>query len=109
MLTKNSIRSILGKVTFSQQFLTFFATNFSTSFSQAKAQQLYEGLESRDMSEALLGLLQKVRFSSSIAKVDAAVALAMTILEKEPAIVIFTSFVEVAKNVHMKLNDSGWA
>merc|ERR1712194_924186 len=62
----------------------------------------------KEVGEVLLRLVGKVRFVSSIAKVDATVALAMTILEKEPAVVIFTHFVEVAKRVHNKLIESGW-
>ena len=75
---------------------------------KAKLKQSCAELNNKDMGEALLGLLQKVRFAASIAKVDAAVALALEILEKQPAIVIFTSFVNVAKDLHRKLEESGW-
>ncbi|KAG7349376.1 DNA/RNA helicase, superfamily II, SNF2 family protein [Nitzschia inconspicua] len=58
--------------------------------------------------EAVLGAVQRVRITCAHAKIDAAVNLARTILNKEPALVIFSSFVEVAKQVHEKLSSSGW-
>ena len=58
--------------------------------------------------EAILGAVQNLRMVGSLAKVDASVALAKDILQTEPALVIFTSFQEVARQVHEKLEDSGW-
>jgi SNF2 family DNA or RNA helicase len=59
-------------------------------------------------SEAVLGAFQIVRLIASRAKVDATVSIARSILETESSIVIFTYFVEVAKEVHKKLRDIGW-
>lgn len=61
-----------------------------------------------DSNEAVLGAFARVRQVSSFAKVDATVALAKCILEKESSVVIFTFFVSVAKKVHKKLNEAGW-
>lgn len=58
--------------------------------------------------EAILGAVQRVRIICSHAKVDAAVDLARSILNQEPALVIFCSFINVAKQVHEKLSNSGW-
>lgn len=58
--------------------------------------------------EAVLGAVQRLRVVCSYAKVEATVELAKSILEKEPAVVIFTFFAQVAKQVHSKLADSGW-
>jgi SNF2 family DNA or RNA helicase len=58
--------------------------------------------------EAVLGAVQRLRLVGSLAKVDATVELAKSILEKEPSIVIFTSFVDAAKQVHHQLNEAGW-
>jgi len=63
----------------------------------------------QDYGEALLGAFTRVRQISSFSKIDATVALAQSILEKEPSIVIFTCFVDVAKSVHTKLEESGWS
>jgi SNF2 family DNA or RNA helicase len=59
-------------------------------------------------SEAVLGAFQKVRFIASKAKIDATVSMARSILETESSIVIFTFFVDVAKEVQKKLRDIGW-
>ncbi|GKY97016.1 hypothetical protein MPSEU_000660400 [Mayamaea pseudoterrestris] len=61
-----------------------------------------------DKNDSILGAVQKVRLVGSFAKVDATVQLAQQTLEKEPAVVIFTSFVDVAKLVHKRLKESGW-
>jgi SNF2 family DNA or RNA helicase len=58
--------------------------------------------------EAVLGAVQRVRIVCAFAKVDATVDLARNILRKEPAIVIFSSFAQVAKQLHEKLTGSGW-
>jgi len=60
-------------------------------------------------SEDLLGTFAKLRLISSLSKVDACVALAKSTLETEPAIVIFTNFVDVAKDLHQKLSLCGWS
>lgn len=59
-------------------------------------------------SEAVLGAFQVVRLIASRAKIDATVTMARSILESESSIVIFTYFVDVAKEVHKKLRDIGW-
>ncbi|KAL3797927.1 hypothetical protein ACHAWO_001408 [Cyclotella atomus] len=57
----------------------------------------------------ILEPLNKLRQASSFAKIDAAVGLAKDLLEEEGSIVIFTSFVAVAKEVKQKLEDQSWA
>lgn len=56
----------------------------------------------------ILGAFAKVRNIAAIAKIDATVALAKNILQVEPSVVIFTNFVDVAKQVHKKLHEAGW-
>lgn len=58
--------------------------------------------------EAILGAVQRLRVICAFAKVEATVELARTILNNEPAVVIFSSFAQVAKDVHAKLSASGW-
>jgi SNF2 family DNA or RNA helicase len=58
--------------------------------------------------EAILGAVQRLRVICAFAKVEATVELARTILNNEPAVVIFSSFAQVAKDVHTKLSASGW-
>lgn len=60
-------------------------------------------------SDAILGAFTRVRQISSFSKIDATVSLARSVLEKEPAVVIFTCFVDVAKSVHRKLEECGWS
>ena len=64
---------------------------------------------SNDMcEEAVLGAVQRLRVVCAHAKVEATVEMARTVLNKEPAVVIFTYFAQVAKNVHAKLESNGW-
>jgi SNF2 family DNA or RNA helicase len=70
--------------------------------------KIYYSTKATKNDQAVLGAVQILRQVDSLAKVDATVALAMSILETEPAVVIFTSFVEVAKRVHAKLESAGW-
>jgi SNF2 family DNA or RNA helicase len=56
----------------------------------------------------VLGAIQKLRMAGSVAKIDAAVQLAVQVLEKEPAVVIFSSFVDVIKAIHKQLKSRGW-
>jgi superfamily II DNA or RNA helicase len=70
--------------------------------------KIYRKTGESKSSEAILGAVQRVRLVASTAKIDATVEYAKRILETEPAIVIFTSFVKVAQNVHQKLTDAGW-
>eukprot|EP00536_Pseudo-nitzschia_multiseries_P001399 jgi/Psemu1/180965/e_gw1.18.94.1 len=58
--------------------------------------------------EAVLGAVQRLRVVCAAAKVDATVEMARSILDKEPAVVIFTSFAQVAKTIHSKLVASRW-
>lgn len=58
--------------------------------------------------EAILGAVQKLRCIDSLAKVGATVSVAKQVLETEPAVVIFTSFVQAAKNLQASLNESNW-
>ena len=59
-------------------------------------------------SEAILGAIQRLRMVGALGKIEASVRLALNVLEKEPAVVIFTTFVEVAKAVHSQLGEAGW-
>jgi len=71
-------------------------------------QSMRDGTRDDGAAEKLLGAFNRVRVVASEAKVGATVHLAQSILEKEPSIVIFSNFVAVAKEVHRKLEDSGW-
>lgn len=64
--------------------------------------------EMQRMDESVLGALQRVRQMGSLGKVDATVQYARQVLENEPAVVIFTSFVKVAEKIHQKLEESGY-
>lgn len=59
-------------------------------------------------NEAILGAFARLRQVAAFAKIDATVAIAKSILEEEPSIVIFSYFVAVAKEVHRKLEHVGW-
>ena len=61
-----------------------------------------------DDNESVLGAVQRLRVTCSHAKVGATVELAIKVLEQEPALVLFTSFAQVAKQVHQQLAASGW-
>ena len=63
-------------------------------------------LENR--GDHVLTAVQRVRQIGSFAKIDATVALAKDVLNEQPAVVIFTSFVSVAKSVHKQLAEAGW-
>lgn len=85
------------------------ARRLNTQILSLPQQKAYHTGGSFDKSgDAILAAVQRVRITGSFAKIDATVALAKEILENEPAIVIFTSFVAVAKSVHQKLSESGW-
>lgn len=58
--------------------------------------------------DAILGAVQNLRMVDSLAKVEATVQTCLRVLEKEPAVVVFTSFQQVAKLVHQKLSEAGW-
>lgn len=73
-----------------------------------KLAKIYENRNENAQQEAILGAVQNLRMVDSLAKVDATVEIAKEVLSKEAAVVIFTSFVDVAKMVHTKLSDSGW-
>ena len=59
-------------------------------------------------TDAILGAFSRLRQVAAFAKVDAAVALAKSVLQVEPSVVIFTYFVDVAKEVQAKLESAGW-
>lgn len=61
-----------------------------------------------DQQDAVLGAMQRLRVLCAFSKVGATVEFAKGILEKEPAVVIFSNFAEVAKQVHDQLAKSGW-
>ena len=58
--------------------------------------------------DAILTAVTRVRQIGSYAKIDATVAIVKDVLQEESAVVVFTSFAKVAKEVHRKLADSGW-
>jgi SNF2 family DNA or RNA helicase len=58
--------------------------------------------------DAILTAVTRVRQIGSYAKIDATVAIVKDVLQDEPAVVVFTSFAKVAKEVHRKLAESGW-
>jgi SNF2 family DNA or RNA helicase len=61
-----------------------------------------------DAGDTILSAVTRVRQIGSYAKIDATVAIVQEILQEEPAVVVFTSFAKVAKEVHRKLAESGW-
>ena len=73
-----------------------------------KLSLVYENRNDPFQQEAILGAVQNMRLVDSFAKVAATVEVAREVLRKEAAVVIFTSFVDVAKMVHEKLNEYGW-
>mmetsp|Transcript_34703 Transcript_34703/g.73149 ORF Transcript_34703/g.73149 Transcript_34703/m.73149 type:complete len:1418 (+) Transcript_34703:228-4481(+) len=60
-------------------------------------------------NDEVLSSFQKLRHMSSMAKIDATVALCKSIVEEESSLVVFTTFVAVAEEVHQKLEGMGWA
>ena len=54
------------------------------------------------------GQRKSLRSLCAFAKIGATVELAKTILEEEPAVVIFTNFAKAASAVHERLAGSGW-
>jgi len=74
----------------------------------ADIQRSLDSLDGDKGHDAILGSFSKVRLISAFSKVDATVALAKSILEKESSIVIFNYFVQVARDIHRKLNEFGW-
>jgi SNF2 family DNA or RNA helicase len=73
-----------------------------------KLSLIYSNRQDPLQQEAILGAVQNIRLVDSFAKVTATVEVAREVLRKEAAVVIFTSFVDVAKMVHEKLNEYGW-
>lgn len=61
-----------------------------------------------DSGDLVLTAVQRVRQIGSFAKIDATVGLAKNVLQEQSAVVIFTSFVTVAKTVHKQLAEAGW-
>ncbi|KAL7544859.1 hypothetical protein ACHAWF_008221 [Thalassiosira exigua] len=59
-------------------------------------------------NEDLLSPFHHLRIISANSKVNATVALSNSILKDESSIVIFTTFVAVAKEIHKKLEDMEW-
>lgn len=75
----------------------------------AKVHYSFVGNAERDEHDQVLSAFLRVRQLASFAKVDATVDLAKSILQEEDSIVIFTCFVDVAKEVQRKLNELGWS
>ena len=78
---------------------------------QAKTMSAHRNSDSDALAStvSVLGPFNRVRTVAAFAKVDATVSLTKSLLENEPAIVIFTTFVDIAKDVHQKLTASGWS
>jgi len=62
-----------------------------------------------DQDPATLTALTSLRAVGALSKVDAAVQVAAGVLEEEAAVVIFTHFVQAAKNIHKQMEERGWA
>lgn len=86
--------------------IMFLVTNAFCSWIKAKVYNTSRSLE--NSGDLILTAVQRVRQIGSFAKIDATVALAKEVLQDQPAVVIFTSFVTVAKIVHKQLSESGW-
>lgn len=74
----------------------------------AKAYELSKSTEREENGDDILAPFNALRLINSHAKVDGVVALANQIVSEESSLVIFTAFVEVAKQVYQKLYDMGW-
>jgi SNF2 family DNA or RNA helicase len=66
------------------------------------------GTDKKNDDKAVLGALQRLRKVGSLAKADAAARLAAQVLEEEPAVVVFSSFVDVSASIHKQLGNIGW-
>lgn len=86
-----------------------FEYRYQAQLRELAAAAKVSAANNNDDSDAVLGAFTRVRQISSFSKIDATVALARSILENEPAVVIFTCFVDVAKSVHQKLDECGWS
>lgn len=75
---------------------------------QQSVQKSLDSFDKDSGNEAILGAFARVRLIASLAKIDATVALAKKILKEESSLVIFTHFVQVAKDVRRKLDEYGW-
>lgn len=78
---------------------------FGQSYSILQTMQQIGGDSENDDTLVLINRLRQI---SSTAKIDGVVQLANSILVDESSIVIFTSFVEVAKEIQKKLEDMNW-
>lgn len=87
-----------------QQRYTQALKDLAKAFTASKGECGIGGHDSED----ILTPFNKLRQISSFAKVDAAVSMANSILNEESSIVVFTSFVDVAKQIHQKLEDMDW-
>lgn len=77
-------------------------------FSLLQANVHAQAATREDDNESVLGAVQRLRVTCSHAKIGATVEVAIKVLEQEPALVLFTSFAQVAKQVHQQLTASGW-
>ena len=74
----------------------------------AAVQRSLQSADNDSGNGAILGAFSRLRLIAAQAKIEAAVALAKDILLVEGSIVIFTNFVDVAKQVHSQLKVAGW-
>jgi SNF2 family DNA or RNA helicase len=91
----------------SGSFTIITKLTFSMRLTQLALYAAHMAKES-DNADTLMGALTTLRYAGASARVDASVEIAMQVLQNEPAIVIFTSFVKVAKAIHQKLAKKGW-
>jgi len=88
-----------------QQRYTQALKDLAKAFTASKGECGMSGGDSED----ILTPFNRLRQISSFAKVDAAVTIANTVLNEESSVVVFTSFVDVAKQIHQKLEGMDWA
>jgi Helicase conserved C-terminal domain len=70
-----------------------------------KCKPSFEESEENNANKAALGAIASLRVVTSLAKVDATVAMVVDFLIQHEPVVVFTSFVEVATLVHSKLKN----
>ena len=108
-MTKDDVLKELPKQTrVKKQVFVSSRSEMRHNDAMRKLSMIYENRSDPFQQEAILGAVQNMRLVDSFAKVAATVEVAREVLRKEPAVVIFTSFVDVATMVHEKLNEYGW-
>jgi SNF2 family DNA or RNA helicase len=92
------------EVTPSAEYLVAHASALQHAIAMArKCKPNFDENEENKANKVALGAIAKLRVASSLAKVDATVAMVADFLLQREPVVVFTSFVEVATLVHSKL------